>query len=493
MKQILFFLMLCPLLMFGQWQQVGNDIDGDAAGDRLGIGLRMNADGSVIAVASLGANSAAGKVRVFGFDTNTNAWAPFTNDGLLGEAAGDDFGTSIGLSADGNIVAVGAPENNGTGTVKVYSYDGTSWIQMGSTIEGIEAGERFGVSTKLNADGTVLAISASSRDSNGVDSGSAVVYKFEANNWVPLGNELVGDFADNFFGFPVEISNDGTVLLVGASSSDSNGNNEGQVKVFQLNGNTWEQIGNDLLGLNEDDRFGARVSMNNDGSIISIGALNEDGNGFTKAGSVRVFKNVANSWEQVGSTLFGEEDNAHFTRNAINGDGTIIAISAVADNNGTSQVGQVKVFQFIANDWVQVDDAIYGDQGSEFSGSGLVISDSGERVAMGSQLFNGPNGSDSGRLRVFENQILGTEDVDLLSQIAVYPNPVSEILTISNLENKTLLSANIYSVTGRLVKTFNLKDNNYNNTLDFSSLTNGVYFLKIQSEQTTVTKKIIKK
>ena len=39
---------------------------------------------------------------------------------LHGQAAGDEFGFSVSLSSDGKRVAVGAPENDGRGHVRVY-------------------------------------------------------------------------------------------------------------------------------------------------------------------------------------------------------------------------------------------------------------------------------------------------------------------------------------------------------------------------------------
>ena len=45
----------------------------------------------------------------------------------------------MSLSADGNTVAIGAPENDGingttSGHVRVYNWNGSSWNQLGQTI-----------------------------------------------------------------------------------------------------------------------------------------------------------------------------------------------------------------------------------------------------------------------------------------------------------------------------------------------------------------------
>jgi len=81
-----------------------------------------------------------------------------------GEAAGDTFGHSVSLSADGSRLAVGGFENDGSGTdaghVRVFDWDtGTSaWVQVGADIDGEAAGDGFGVSVSLSADGSRLAV-----------------------------------------------------------------------------------------------------------------------------------------------------------------------------------------------------------------------------------------------------------------------------------------------------------------------------------------------
>ena len=57
-----------------------------------------------------------------------------------GEAAEDYSGNTVSLSSDGTIVAIGAYGNDGkganTGHVRVYEWDGSTWIQKGADIDG---------------------------------------------------------------------------------------------------------------------------------------------------------------------------------------------------------------------------------------------------------------------------------------------------------------------------------------------------------------------
>jgi len=74
------------------------------------------------------------------------SWEQIVEDSIDGEAAGDQSGYSVSLSANGSIVAIGAVSagiNAGvqTGQVKVYRINGgeSSWKQVGQSIYGHNA------------------------------------------------------------------------------------------------------------------------------------------------------------------------------------------------------------------------------------------------------------------------------------------------------------------------------------------------------------------
>ena len=83
---------------------------------------------------------------------------------INGETTGDQSGRSVSSSSDGTIVAIGAWYNDGNGTssghVRVYSWDGSNWDQLGSDIDGEAADDQSGWSVSLSSDGTIVAIGA---------------------------------------------------------------------------------------------------------------------------------------------------------------------------------------------------------------------------------------------------------------------------------------------------------------------------------------------
>ena len=101
------------------WKQLGEDIDGEAILDYLGNSVSLNADGTIVDIGAIlnddnGNNS--GNVRVYQRDGNdSNGWSQIGED-IDGEAASDESGYSVSLSATGDIVAIGARFNDDNGT-----------------------------------------------------------------------------------------------------------------------------------------------------------------------------------------------------------------------------------------------------------------------------------------------------------------------------------------------------------------------------------------
>jgi len=204
------------------------------------------------------------------------------------------------LSSDGTIVAIGAIFNNGgngddSGHVRVYEYDGVGnpWVQLGDDIDGEAANDQSGYSVSLSSDGTIVAIGANVNDGNGNASGHVRVYEYDGvgDTWVKLGDDIDGEAANDSSGTSVSLSNDGTIVAIGAIGNDGdNGVDSGHVRVYEYNGvDTWVQLGLDIDGEAASDFSGKSVSLSSDGKIVAIGADFNDGNG-SVSGHVRVYE-----------------------------------------------------------------------------------------------------------------------------------------------------------------------------------------------------------
>jgi hypothetical protein len=197
------------------------------------------------------------------------------------------------LSSDGSILAIGAYANDGNGSgsghVRVYSWNGSSWIQQGSDINGEAAGDFSGASVSLSSDGSILAIGAYYNDDNGSDSGHVRVYSWNGSSWIQRGSDIDGEAADDLSGYSVSLSSDGSILAIGAIYNDGIGSGSGHVRVYSWNGSSWIQRGSDINGEAAGDYSGHSVSLSSDGSILAIGAYTNDGNG-SDSGHVRVYQ-----------------------------------------------------------------------------------------------------------------------------------------------------------------------------------------------------------
>ena len=149
----------------GTWTRLGSPIFGEAVNDEFGCSISLSSDGTIVAIGAYGNDgngSYAGRVRVYEYTNND--WNQLGGD-IDGEAAGDSSGSSVSLSGNGTIVAIGANGNDGNGIdsghVRVYKNISGTWTQLGSDINGEAAGDSSGSSVSLSSDGTIVAIGAS--------------------------------------------------------------------------------------------------------------------------------------------------------------------------------------------------------------------------------------------------------------------------------------------------------------------------------------------
>jgi WD40 repeat protein len=110
-------------------------------------------------------------------------------------------------------------------------------------------------------------------------------------------------------GDTVTLSADGTHLAVSCESfrDPELGANTGRVEIFEWNSTTWSSTGT-IDGSAGGDFFGWSMAFSNDGNRIAISAPNHDSGGAVNRGQVRVFDFVGEEWSQVGADILG--DNA---------------------------------------------------------------------------------------------------------------------------------------------------------------------------------------
>jgi hypothetical protein len=257
-----------------------------------------------------------------------------------GEAAWDESGTAVSLSGDGSRVAIGAPENDGAGLsaghVRVFEYDGSTWTQIGLDIDGGGPDNRAGRFVSLSADGSRVAIGAN--DYGGTDmSGHVRVYEYDGSSWVLMGSGIDGVKAGDY-SCVVSLSSDGSRVAIGALYRDTRPEVPGPVRVFEYDGSDWVQLGFGLYGdANDIEAYDKlAVSLSGDGSRLAVGASPTTIGALTDAGRVRVFE-LFRPAEQPGwifELVPTYSGIGQFSGAATAGDGRVVFAPANADHVG---------------------------------------------------------------------------------------------------------------------------------------------------------------
>jgi hypothetical protein len=415
MKKIVYLLFVFSLFSHAQtttntsnqvWSQIGADIDGEAAGDKSGWSVSLSSDGQIMAISARlndGNGNASGHVRVY--QNNNGTWTQLGAD-IDGEAAGD-ASSIVSLSADGSVVAIGGNTNDGNGDnsghVRIYENNNGTWTQLGEDIDGEDAGDASGSSVSLSADGSVVAIGAISNDGNGnitFNSGHVRVFQFNTNSWTQLGGDIDGEAIEDQSGRSVSLSADGSVVAIGATQNNGNGSKSGYVRVYENNNGTWTQLGGDIDGEAVEDISGWSVSLSADGQIVAVGAPFNDGNG-SNSGHVRVYENNNGTWTQLGADIDGEVAGDQFGVSvSLSADGSVVAIGANANDGNGSNSGHVRVYENKNGTWTQLEADIDGEAAGDQFGNSVSLSADGSIVAIGANANDG-NGDASGHVRVY--------------------------------------------------------------------------------------------
>ncbi|MDU8884696.1 T9SS type A sorting domain-containing protein [Yeosuana sp. MJ-SS3] len=487
MKLFLYFF-LCPFFLFSQ-TQIGNDIDGEAAGDHSGWSVSLSNDGSMVAIGANGNDGngdLSGHVRIY--ENQSGTWTQIGND-IDGEAAGDQSGYSVSLSNDGSVVAIGAPLNddngNLSGHVRIYENQSGTWTQIGNDIDGELAVDRLGFSVSLSNNGSLVAISSPWNDNNGNESGYVRIFENQSGTWTQVGNNIEGEAAEDRSGTSISLSSDGSIVAIGAYQNDGNGNLSGHARIYENQSGTWTQIGNDIDGEAEIDYFGHSVSLSSDGTIVAIGAIFNSGNGGS-SGHVRIFKNQSGTWTQIGNDIDGEAagDQSGYSV-SLSSDGSVVAISANGNDGATGvDSGHVRIYKNQSGTWTQIGNDIDGEAAGDVSGWFISLSGNSSIVAIGT-IFNDGNGVDSGHVRVYDLSGLLSLDEFVLSNFSMFPNPAKNIITIQLKGGMELEKVNIYNYLGQFISSTK------ENIINSSELSGGIYFVEIETNKGKASKKLI--
>ena len=321
------------------WQPMGSAVVGKD-GDRLGSSLALSSDGKTMAI---GAKNRF--VQVLRYDDSRAEWAP-VGGSLFEYKSGFSDRCSVSMSSDGSIVAVGIPDEvrfgHSTGQVMVFELVDGKWEQLGAAIIG-KPDALYGWSIDLSSNGNVLAVGAPQNHYLDKDShsGYVEVYKLNGGDW-SLWKKFVGKSHGDEFGRAISLSSDGLTLAIGATKNDDGGNDAGQVSVYRSDdGRDWSQLGEHITSGEDLAYFGRSLQLSGDGNTLVVGA---DGSNSSR-GHVGVYKINGLAWKQVGEQVIGqaEQDSFGFSV-ATSYDGKVVLAGAPFNSKSGHWAGQAVLF-----------------------------------------------------------------------------------------------------------------------------------------------------
>ncbi|WP_124512581.1 integrin [Acidovorax sp. FJL06] len=401
-------------------------------GPRFGASLALSADGSTLVVGAPGETSSAKGVNGDASDTqtqgagaayvfkaigsplphglsmnwvqeayikasNTRPKADYSVD-IMGYYVRDpqSFGSSVAVSADGNLVAVGAPgegskatgingdqsDNSAIRSGAVYTYTRSSGAGGGSTwahqayLKASDTNslrwKHFGESIALSGDGTTLAVGAptesggatgingNQQDQSASSSGAVYVFTQGSNGWGQQAYVKASNTAANDrFGLKLTLSADGNTLAVGAQDESASGtgiNNPpgartlaraGAVYLFTRSSGAWgQQAYLKASNTGQDHWYGSSLALSADGNTLAVGAMAEASsakgingrqadNSAGGAGAAYLYNRTGGTWSQRAYLKASNTDAGDLfgASIALSGDGTTLAVGATGEDS----------------------------------------------------------------------------------------------------------------------------------------------------------------
>ena len=383
------------------------------SGDLFGYSVDLSGDGNTLAVgaydehgSSTGVNGAQNNNSgdsgaVYLYRRMGGAWSQQAYIKASNSSFNDQFGFSVSLNDDGNILAVGAnledgpatgvngTQNDGTyesGAVYVFRFSSSTWSQQ-AYIKASNTGtnDQFGYAVAISGDGNTLAVGARSEGSSsrginniqtdnraGIESGAAYLFRFDGGMWSQQAYiKASNSYNSDRFGHSVSLNKDGNTLTVGAYREDSIGSGvngdqttrapvgnfeAGAVYLFRFStaSSVWSQQAYiKALNVFETAQFGWSVDLNDDGNTLAVGANQDPSNSTgvngaqnevrrSRIGAAYIFRfnKAANTWSQQAFIKASNAGQIDFfgTSVSISGDGNALVVGAFGEAGSATGV-----------------------------------------------------------------------------------------------------------------------------------------------------------
>ena len=233
--------------------------------------------------------------------TKNSSWTTVATQELFGNAAGVEYGAAVDLSSDDAWLAVGAPRTFAADTITefgaAYCYQLTNgqYQLMGDVIRGdadiYSASEMFGSSIAVTTSAVAVGAPFSNYEAV-LLRGRVYLYSFDSatNSWLRT-STFQGQTSNSTFGTSMDMSSDGSRLIVGAPGTN-------YAEIYVNDGSQWllDYVINSSTADSTTAGFGTLVvAISNNIFAISDPNFND------KVGRVVIYtRNDSNAYVQIG-------------------------------------------------------------------------------------------------------------------------------------------------------------------------------------------------
>ena len=318
-------------------------------------------------------------------------------------------------------------------------------IQMGNDIEGEFENDEFGTSIGMSADGQIIAIGGYRNGGKAHQAGHVRVYKLSNEEWIQLGGDINGEEEKDQSGWSVSQSSDGKTVAIGTINSKEGGNNSGHVRVFRFIGGEWILLGKSIAGKGNGYSFGWSVFLSSNGNRVAIGGY---GSLYFEERPcyVGVYEFINGEWNKIGQEIDGYINEGFGREVVLSGEGNRVAIASPSNRNCP-----VRIYDFINGEWKQLGKAIKNKRAIDATGSSIGMSKDGKIAAAGSIFSGDSTNTGTGYVHVYDiadikveenleencNEII-EEEIEEIKEYHLFPNPTLGYLTVQGVDLEEL-------------------------------------------------------
>jgi len=244
------------------------------------------------------------------YDWNGSSWVQ-RGSNITGVYSSFFNNQQLWMADDGNSF-ITSHHLSGNGSLFVYEWNGSAWVQKGTPLVGTSSGDRFGFAVFISGDGNSIASTAYNGE-------YARVYDWNGSNWVQRGAEI--SISSSHLNSVNLSLNKNTIALV----------DEGVATyVYDWNGSSWVQRG---LPINQSGSLGPynarQLTMSYDGNRLALGDITD----FTTTSYIGYDWN-GSSWVE---SFIGSSTGDVFEV-SLSGDGTRLSIATNGPSDGPAEV-----------------------------------------------------------------------------------------------------------------------------------------------------------